>query len=396
MGRKVSPVTDTLEPVTQAPDTSTKVGIIDSDVHPSMNPLKPEVFKYLPAKWQEYARDHGVIHGGSPGGERPRHREFAHRWDAVTPGGGEPGSNQAFAAEQLLDKYDMTGALLNDIGGFMMSGVGRQPAELTIAMCRAINDARRDQWLAADPRWYSSLTLPYEFPEAAAAEIRRCREEHGECSDRWKVALFAPNNLRPPGHPYYWPIYEACEEYGIPVGFHVLAGNRITPSGAPDFYFEEHCTWAGFNFPIVSSFVYEGTFDRFPSLQVVLLELGWSWAVPFAWRMDHAFRVMGREVSHLTRLPSEYVRDHFWYTTQPIEEPEKDEWADEVLETFVASGMGGKLLFSSDYPHWDFDEPYAYLDLPDEQLCRRILGENASGLFNIDLIPNSGLARRVD
>jgi hypothetical protein len=41
--------------------------------------------------------------------------------------------------------------------------------------------------------------------------------------------------------------------------------------------------------------VYEGVFDRFPKLQVVLPELGWSWAVPFAWRMDHAYRVMGRE-----------------------------------------------------------------------------------------------------
>jgi hypothetical protein len=389
-------VTQTLEPVVETSNSRAKVGIIDADVHPSMNPARPEILKYLPARWREYVSETGIIHGGSAGGERPRHREFAHRWDAVTPDGREPGSNQQFAAEQLLDRYNMSAALLNDIGGFRMAGSGRQPAELSAAMCRAMNEARRDQWLAADPRWHASITLPYELPEAAAAEIRHCREEMGEHNDQWKVALFAPDNMRPPGHPKYWPIYEACEEYGIAVGFHVLASNRITPSGPADFYFEEHCTWAGFNFPIVSSFVYEGVFDRFPTLQVVLLELGWSWAIPFAWRMDHAFRVMGREVSHLSRLPSEYIRDHIWYTTQPIEEPEKDDYSDEVLEAFTASGMGGRLMFSSDYPHWDFDEPYAYLDLPDEQQCRRILGENASGLFSIDLIPNVGLERRVD
>jgi predicted TIM-barrel fold metal-dependent hydrolase len=388
-------VTETLIPGTQAAGTSSKVGIIDMDVHPALNAFKPEVLQYLPAKWQDYVKEAGLLRGGNPGGERPRHREFAHRWDAVTPDGREPGSNQAFAAEQLLDRYGISAAVLDDIGGFSVAGRGGQPAELSIALCRAMNEARRDQWLAADPRWYAGMTLPYELPEAAAAEIRRCKTQDGEYSDRWKVAMFAPNNMRPPGHPSYWPIYEACEEFGIPVGFHVLAGNRITPSGAPDFYFEEHCTWAQFNFPIVSSYVFEGVFERFPNLKVALLELGWSWAVPLAWRMDHAYRVMGREVPHLTKMPSEYIRDHFYYTTQPVEEPEKDEYSDEVLEAFTASGMGEKLMFSSDYPHWDFDEPFHYLDLPDEQLSRKILGGNASALLGIDLLPDTGLKRRV-
>jgi hypothetical protein len=396
MARKVRPVTDTVEPVTGTAGAGEKVGIIDADVHPSSNVMKPEILRYLPARWREYVRDNGLLHGGGSGGERPRHRQFAHRWDTVTPDGREPASNQAFAAGQLLDRYDISGAVLDDIGGFRMAGGGRQPAGLSVAMCRAMNEARRDQWLAADPRWYGGITVPYELPQAAAAEVRRCREQDGEYRDRWKMVMFAPNNMRPPGHPHYWPVYEACEEYGIPVGFHVLSNNRVTPSGAVDFYFEEHCTWAQFNFPIVASLVFEGVFDRFPGLQVAMVELGWSWAVPLAWRMDHAFRVMGSEVRHLTRLPSEYIRDHISYTTQPVEEPEKDEYSDEVLEAFTASGMGDKLMFSSDYPHWDFDEPYNYLDLPDKQLSRRILGQNASKLFNIDLIPNSGLQRRID
>jgi predicted TIM-barrel fold metal-dependent hydrolase len=144
----------------------------------------------------------------------------------------------------------------------------------------------------------------------------------------------------------------------------------------------------------VSSFVYEGVFDRFPKLKIVMVELGWSWAVPLAWRLDHAFRVMGNEVSHLQRLPSEYIRDHFWYTTQPMEEPEKDEWFDEVLEVYEASGMGDKVLFSSDYPHWDFDEPDLFIGNRDEAQCRRLLGENARDLYHIDIIPGSGLERR--
>jgi hypothetical protein len=275
-----------------------------------------------------------------------------------------------------------------------MAGQGRQPAEMAKAVCRAMNESRRDLWLASDPRWYGSITVPYELGAAGAEEIRYCKEEMGELGKQWRQVLFAPDNVRPAGHPNYWPIYEACEHYDLPVGFHVLAASRITPSGPANYYFEEHCDFAGFNFPVISSLVYEGVFDRFPNLKIVMVELGWSWAVPFAWRMDNAFKALGREVPHLTRLPSEYIADHIWYTTQPMEEPEQDEWVDEVIESFEVSGMGEKLMYSSDYPHWDFDEPQVFINKPDEAQVRRILGENASQLFHIDLIPGSGIERR--
>jgi predicted TIM-barrel fold metal-dependent hydrolase len=140
--------------------------------------------------------------------------------------------------------------------------------------------------------------------------------------------------------------------------------------------------------------IFEGVFERFPRLKVVLVELGWSWAVPFAWRLDHAYRVMGREVPHLERLPSEYLRDHFWYTTQPMEEPERRQWLDEVFDSFEASGMADKLLFSSDYPHWDFDEPGALPSTLGLRQKREILGGNAHTLYGIELIPGQGWSPR--
>jgi predicted TIM-barrel fold metal-dependent hydrolase len=44
-----------------------------------------------------------------------------------------------------------------------------------------------------------------------------------------------------------------------------------------------------------------------------------------------------------------------------------------------------QLLYSSDYPHWDFDLPSTIYDLPflAEQAKRNILGGNALRLFNI-------------
>jgi predicted TIM-barrel fold metal-dependent hydrolase len=103
--------------------------------------------------------------------------------------------------------------------------------------------------------------------------------------------------------------------------------------------------------------------------------------------------VLGSEVPHLQRRPSEYLADHFWYTTQPMEEPENAAWFDDVLEMFEASGMRDKLMFSSDYPHWDFDEPDALSKSVSDDQARRILGENASQLYGIPLLPGKGWER---
>jgi predicted TIM-barrel fold metal-dependent hydrolase len=48
-----------------------------------------------------------------------------------------------------------------------------------------------------------------------------------------------------------------------------------------------------------------------------------------------------------------------------------------------------QLLWSSDYPHWDFDLPSTIYDLPflDERAKRNILGGTAAKLFNLDPKP---------
>jgi len=367
----------------------TRYPIIDTDVHPDFNPGKPSVIARLPQRWREYVAEYGIVRPGSPGGDRPRHREYASRWDTEPPGGGAPMTNPDFAREQLLDRFDVTAAMLNDIGGFIVNGARNTPRDLAAAMCRAMNEDREEHWFAIDERWHGSINTPYEVPELAVREIQACMDS--DYRSRWRQVMFAPDNVNPPGHEKYWPIYEICEEYDLPIGMHVLGGHRITASGSPNYYFEEHCDWAAYNFPLISSLVFEGVFERFPKLKFALIELAWSWAVPLAWRMDASYKLMRSEVPHLQKLPSEYLAEHFWYSTQPMEEPERAEWFDEILEAFEASGMADKLMYSSDYPHWDFDEPSALpAGLSDAQR-RRILGENASALYGLQLKPESGV-----
>src|SRR5215213_2453152 len=104
---------------------------------------------------------------------------------------------------------------------------------------------------------------------------------------------------------------------------------------------------------LLVSLVLEGVFERYPKLKMVMIEAGFGWAPSLGWRLDKNFERLHSEVPYLKRKPSEYIRDHIWWTTQPMEDPER---RDHLFETIEWIGWD-KLLFATDYPHWDFDEP---------------------------------------
>jgi predicted TIM-barrel fold metal-dependent hydrolase len=365
-----------------------KLAVIDTDIHPALNPFLPAMVKHLPQRWMEYLGHIGVRYT-MPGGDRPRHREFAHRWDTAPPDGSDPGSNEEFARHQLLDRFDMSAGILNNIGGFMGSGQRSMPMQMAESVTTALNRYLIDEWLARDPRWYGSMNTSYEFPEIAVKQIAELKDDP-TYGPKWAQAMFTPDNERPFGNRRYWPIFEVCEHYGLPIAFHVLSARQITGTGNPSYYFEEHCDFAQLNFALVSSLIFEGVFDRFPNLKVGMIELGWTWAVPYGWRMDRAYGKMRNE-SKLERRPSEYLRDHFWFSTQPMEEPSTPSHFQSLVEALEFTGMGDKLMYSSDYPHWDFDEPFALPTSVKGDQLKRILADNASKLYGIETIPGTGV-----
>ena len=89
--------------------------------------------------------------------------------------------------------------------------------------------------------------------------------------------------------------------------------------------------------------------------------------VPFVGLAVAARRRLGgcrTEVPYCRRPPSEYVWEHVAFTTQPLEEPPDDACCGPVIE---ACEPPDTMCFSSDYPHWDFDDPRQTLRrLPEE------------------------------
>jgi hypothetical protein len=78
------------------------------------------------------------------------------------------------------------------------------------------------------------------------------------------------------------------------------------------------------------------------------------------------------------------MRDMF-YSSQPMEMTDMG-----ALETtFRMIKAETQLLYSSDYPHWDFDLPSVIYDLPflSESGRRNILGGTAGKVFGLDPKP---------
>jgi uncharacterized protein len=219
--------------------------------------------------------------------------------------------------------------------------------------------------------------VPYEDPQASAAEIRKRAGDPNFCQ-----VLMMSRTAEPAGNPRYWPIYEAAAEAGLPVAFHAFgySGWAMTNGGWPSFYIEEVSEHATSCQNQVISLVVEGVFERFPTLKIILIECGFAWLPSVGWRLDQAWKSLKSEVPHLTRLPSEQIRQHIWVSTQPMEEPER---GGHLLDIMEWVGWD-RILFASDYPHWDFDDARSAMPgvVPAEKRAA-IYGGNARALYGL-------------
>ena len=363
---------DTDRPAAKAP-ARTRQKVVDCDIHPALH--RPDALsEYLPQRWKDHVRQFG-IHSSNPLMGALPYPRLSHgmRRDSWPPTGGPPASDLPFMQEQLLDPLNIEFGILQPLS----PGHGQLNTELGAALCAATNDWQIDRWMGPEPRLRGSLSV---MQEDAAASVREIEARAGD--RRFVQVAITPRTLEPAGRRRYWPIFEAAEAHDLPIAMHSAAfGARAnTPAGWASFYFEEHFAFAHAAQTALISMIFEGVFDAFPRLKVVLVEGGFAWLPPLMWRMQREWERMRAEVPHLKRTPAEYVRDHVWLTTQPVEEPPQSRQLDDVLRWV---GMD-RLLFSTDYPHWDFDHPdYAFrVPLAPEHKAM-ILRDNAVALFRL-------------
>lgn len=347
-----------------------KLAVIDTDIHNTIGKPQETWPRYLSKQWYEYFKMNGLR--GRQGQNYPRGTPYAARDDAWTPSGGRPGSDLGFMQEQLLDAYDMEYGILNclvPVGNLLNLQFGA-------ALASAVNDWQIAEWLEPEPRLRASLIVQYEDPDLAVAEIERLGDHPG-----FVQVLFLTRTMEPMGRRKYWKMYEAILKHNLNLSIH-FGGDSIGPvtgAGKVSHYIEDHAGMAQAFQAQVASFVYEGVFEHFPELKVSLVEGGFSWIAPLMWRLDSAYKKLKTQAPYLTRLPSEYIREHVWFSTQPMEEPPNENYFHQMLEHM---DMNDKIMFATDYPHWDFDSPdQAVPNSLDRDLRRNIMAENARAFF---------------
>ncbi len=321
----------------------TKMPVVDGDIHNAVVSDKA-LYPYLTERWRQYHAQFGMR--TYTGATYPRANPNAARTDAWPTSGLPPGADLSFLQEQLLDAWNIEYGVCNPLVGIQGPYV-----EYTAALARAVNDWQVAEWLEPEPRLKGSIVIPYEDGDLAAAEIDRAARD-----PRFVQVLMLIRSTEPLGKRRFWKIYEAAERNGLPVGIHFggAGGNPFTGAGWPSFYLEDHGGTSQVFQAQIASFVCEGVFERFPHLNIVLIEGGFAWLAPLMWRLDTAWKRLKDEVPSLRRAPSEQIRQQLWLTTQPMEEPTKPEHFVQLLDHL---GMADHLMFSTDYPHWDFDAP---------------------------------------
>ena len=216
------------------------------------------------------------------------------------------------------------------------------------------------------------LYLPFNDPEAAYKTVKDFGDKKGV------VGFMVTSPRYKPVHDNaYVKTYALLEEMGKPIAFHAAYNWNDQSLSLTNRFISVHALgFMWFNMVHMTNWVINGLPERFPKLKVMWIESGLTWAYCLMQRLDHSYMMRTSDCPSLKRKPSEYMRE-MYYSSQPMEMPDDPS----ILEaTFKMINAETQLMWSSDYPHWDFDLPSVIYDLPflSESAKRNILGGNAA------------------
>src|SRR4030081_855562 len=265
------------------------------------------------------------------------------------------------------------------------------------AFCRALNDWLAKEWLDKDSRLRGSIVIPVQSIDKSVAEIERCAQDK-----RFVQVLMLVMGDMPLGKRAYWPIYAAAERLGLAVGIHAGSNyhkqatsgglgalacgihpgsNYHTPPtsvGWGSYHIEDYVAQAQAFQTQLTSLIVEGVFARHPNLKMVMLESGFTWLPSYLWRLHKFWRGIRMETPWVDRAPLEIVRSNIRFSLQPIDTPPDPAILNRLFDHMQSDEL---LLFSSDYPHWQFDDDQVLPEGLSPDLVRKIMIDNPHATY---------------
>jgi uncharacterized protein len=242
------------------------------------------------------------------------------------------------------------------------------------AYARAYNDFIADV-CKQSPRLRGIALVSLQNPAAAVAEAKRAATQLGLVA----IAVATQGMKEHLGSQTFWPLYEELQRLNAPLCVH---NRREGPAG--DHRFDSFIFMHTIGRPVetfiqFAGLIYGGVFENFPKLRVAFLECGVGWVPYWMERMDEEWEKRGKvEAPLCKKKPSAYVKSgNLFFALEPEEE----------TVPYVIKRIGAdKILFASDYPHWDGMFPRvvstirARQDLSEDDKTK-ILGGNAKRFY---------------
>lgn len=250
-------------------------------------------------------------------------------------------------------------------------GVHVEEPTTGIQMAQLVNNGFASA-IARYPKRFTALAvLPLHDPAASVVELERAITQLGLKGG----TLFSHVNGILPDDPRFFPLYEKAIELDVPLWMHPTVPQ--TPNAMSDYNIVVIAGFLQETTVAVCRLVYGGVLQRFPTLKLVLSQMGGT--IPFiAERIERGYHVYDACRTVLTKPPMEQLK-HLYLDTTPFSNN----------AIMVAANFAGvdKILMGSDFPHEIGDLPGA-LDtirqLPlSEADKQKILGGNAQKLLKL-------------
>ncbi len=255
-----------------------------------------------------------------------------------------------------------------------------EDADYAQAMTRAYNRWIVDWCSDSGGRLIPVAHLSLGDPKAAAEELERAVK--AGCKGGWVVQFVMTR--KPHAHPDHDILFAKAQELDVPLGIHPSLEPQWALPGRYDLqYIRKHqfflnVTASDAARHALASFMQYGTFDKFPKLKLIILEVGAGWASYWLDRMDAVYdSIMGRSVP-LKERPSAYFKRNVWISADPDEKS---------LPAMVDLLGADRFFWASDFPHPDHTGHYIKelenltTKMP-EQARRQVLGENVRRVYN--------------
>jgi predicted TIM-barrel fold metal-dependent hydrolase len=239
--------------------------------------------------------------------------------------------------QQFLDEDQLAWSVLYPTAGLTFGLV--RDKEWACALATGYNNFLYHTFTAPEKRLKGMALIPLQSISEAVNELKRAVNDLN-----FVGAVLPAVGLRQPlGDERYFPVYETAQELGALLAVHAAPTQGIGVDSF-DRLIEVRALSHGFGQMIqMTSMIYNGVYDRFPTLKVAYAEAGCGWVPYLMERLDLEYEHRAAQVPACKKIPSEHLKSGRIFIHCELE--------DRGIATMADMFRDDILFCATDFPH---------------------------------------------